>query len=634
MAVGHTRQKSKKSTITRTVEDGREVLHLTHAASLSFSAKSSDSELDSTKVSEMLNSATGGLAEPDTGAAKEQTGGADDTASAEVATFDIPKPEALSKSAKRRALLKSRKLSSATVVVAPTSQASELPEVSASLASVQTSPEQLHHSQPVIGEQDAVKPTNTEPPKVKKVKQLKHSKKAKSVHGRGDEDPATTEKHEVLEAAPGTSSVELSEVRPSVLNTGETAEVQPKKLKKKKNKLSKTTEASATDLSRPSTITVSSSHLQRDVAAPSSNTKDSFTRHHKEGQVLPVDSSTPQPPREHLRQKSIDVRVRINGKHHKLVSIETPLSSIRAKEPLTSDLPLKIKLPGNDVTFVYPDRSRKASKKHSIGRSIGSSISASQSDFSDARILQNRPHSYAAHRSTIGLESKLQDMILSHAHEAPSMRFSASMSSEPPVRSTRSVSPTSAKGSAKGSSRSAPPAEFRPANQSSPPRLLPVADSDRSMSPQDRGPIYLDKPEGLTHGAQVPAVPTLFESRPSQLNAPPSLGPPQRQNFPDQIPNPYQVPQNSHPNNIMSYGVQHGMQPTFYNNYYPSPQQMYNPYTAAPLNGMSMPMYEHPIQGNGMVYYNPDGTPYYPQEYYQQPSYYPNSFHQQQHYDY
>ncbi|CCG83260.1 protein of unknown function [Taphrina deformans PYCC 5710] len=69
-----------------------------------------------------------------------------------------------------------------------------------------------------------------------------------------------------------------------------------------------------------------------------------------------------------------------------------------------------------------------------------------------------------------------------------------------------------------------------------------------------------------------------------------------------------------------------------YYNYYPMAQPMYNSYPM-PSPGLNQPFYEQPMPINGMIYYNPDGSQAYPQEYYQYPPVFMNPY-QQQHYDY
>lgn len=328
--------------------------------------------------------------------------------------------------------------------------------------------------------------------------------------------------------------------------------------------------------------------------------KDTSARQHRaprsDSPIAPCDAAPTS------RQKSLDLRVKVNGKQRRLTISESPSVAHSPRTVLAEEQPVTLRLPGQSVKLVWPEERNKLI--HS-GLSTSASSQRSESSIRGGHDMRSRQSSHTTVATSGALENKLQNMILSNVHQDSNANSKLETSEavlgtiRPPLPGTihHPVSPVS-----KGHDHELP---------------FPQTEARSALA---------NESISESSGVQVPAVPTLFEARPSQVHAPPFLGPPQPQNLPEQIPDSFGPSAPAYPNYHPS-ALPPSYPPVSYPHYYIPQQQFYTPYNQMvqpPISSFTDPY----LYGNGTVYYSPDGTPiqYYPQQYY--------SPYQQQHYDY
>lgn len=561
-----------------------------------------DSDTEGLKVSEMLDGSTGGLAEslvPDTPQVNVET-----TQELMTDGTAVPIKSTKAKSSAKRHKRKPSKIppmctgpegSVVNVTSNPMHVLPEAPPMAASLVEASTDisapagvATQLSKSatpivKPASKKSKKSKRSTTTDPELPQVQELQvHSQTIESqdpAQGALD-SPTTTLK---AKSRKPKKSKQTNYIESSPMNSGETGP-HPE------------SSAGCTTIKANSVPTQSHASITKKSAQQA----EQMSKHNKSKSLVKA-NQTDSKQTQHSRQKSRDLRLKVNGTQRDLTMIDSPLPPLSTSFRITKEEPVKIKLPGQAEKLVWSEEYKRVRQG---GPSTSASSFRSESSAQGGHDMRSRQSSHTTVGTDGALESKLQHMILSN------------------TQASNAFTP------------SGPEVMHNPLTTQSP---FILAESNPTFATQSPNRGLSDRAPNFDHrtssggeingppGVQLPAVPTLYDSRPSQMLAPPSLGPPQPQNLPEQIPSSHgsfaSNPQMHHP---AAFAPQYPM--VAYPNYYVPQQQFYNPYTqmASPMNSY----YEPQPYENGTVYYSPDGTPvqYYPQQFY-------NPYHPQ-HYNY
>lgn len=553
-------------------------LQPTHFPNLSL-----DSDSEGRKVSEMLDGSTGGLAEPKIDSASQNVKSQEQETKVEIHGSDTVLT--ISKSNKKNGRKHRRKASkAATICLAQAQPADNASPVTLEPPMEEDVPRKdVDETSPAEQSTKSIIPTQASESQGTAKKSSRKNKKAKNNANKAASvidiaEPDTTQPNAIA------TQVMLPLQTSSPADETETmAKTQAQKTKKPKKKSVKhATSVNVVEGSKLSDNVNKTTEPQTHAHASSQIHPKSLLRANQNIQRQKLSEH-------HSRQKSLDLRVKVNGAQRDLTLLETPAPEPNTRLRQIDTEPVKIKLPGQAERLVWSEEPMGA--RHS-GHSTSASSYRSESSIRGGYDMHSRQSSHTTVATSGALESKLQNMILSNTQR--------SKESSP----TPTPFPDSSHNAAVPQSRNT---------------------TDQVVIGKENNPHVSEYHPHSPPGVQIPAVPTLYDSRPSQMQAPPSLGPALPQNLPEQIPDSHSTftPSNQLYHNP-SLAPQYPAVP--YNNYYMQ-QQYYNQYPQAAAPLMS-PYYDPMPYGSGTVYYSPDGTPvqYYPQQFY-------NPYHPQ-HYEY